>query len=198
MAKVENPPMDRGSTDSLGAFDHLLGREWEIEDEDWSNSSSGAKPTRSAKLVTIRLVKNASTVALLGKRLVRYQATSGNYGHRVDGYTSVTAQDWAGVVDEFLPAAGAAVGDNFFIVTKGPTKTLTPDASAAFNGDVAIGNALVAATAAASTGATAGRVAVIGATTAGLDHAINALGRALSAATTGQTATDVMSDIGRY
>lgn len=206
MAKSENPPFARGEYDTTGAFAHLYGREWEIEDEDWGQTTQGAKGTRSGKLVTIRLVLNDSTVALLPKHVVRYSRTAGEYGHHVDGDVRLAAEDWAGVVDEFLPAAGVPAASAFFIVVKGPTKVITPDAGAAFNGDITVGALLVAATAAASTGTTSGRVGVanITASTQTADYStiqdpvINAIGRALSAATTGNTATDIFADVGRW
>lgn len=207
MAKQENPPFDRGYYETTaGAFDNLLGREYEIEDEDWGQAGQGAKANRSAKLVTVRLVQNKSGVNLLPKQVVRYSTTAGQYGHQVTQATSTTAQDWAGVVDEFIVSAGVPDGAYFFIVTKGPTKVTTPSVGADFNGDITVGALLVAATAASSTGTTAGRVAVanITASTQTADYSsiqnpiINALGRALSAATTGNTATDIYADIGRY
>lgn len=208
MAKQENPPFERGTYDTnSGAFDHLLGREWEIEDEDWVPSSyQGARQVRSGKLVTIRLVQNKATVALLPKHLVRYSTTAGEYGHTVNGDVRLTAEDWAGVVDEYLPSTGVPVDAYFYIVTKGPSKVITPDAGAAFNGDISVGSLLVAATAAASTGVTSGRVGVanITASTQTADYStiqdpiINAIGRALSAATTGNTRTDIFADVGRW
>jgi hypothetical protein len=207
MAKSENPPFARGEYDDTGAFVHLLGRDWEIEDEDWGSSSPGAKPTRSGKLVTIRLVKNESGTTLLPKHLVRYSTTAGEYGHVVDGDCRLAAEDWAGVVDEFLPSAGVPNNGYFYIVTKGPTTVLTPVAGAAFPEDIAVGSLLVAATAANSTGGTtSGRVGVANITastqavTYGLiqDPIINAVGRALSAATTGHTNTGIYADVGRW
>lgn len=208
MAKQENLPFQRGeyhlATD--GNFENLLGREYEIEDIDWGQTGQGAKAHRSGKLVTVMLVKNESGVNLLPKHVVRFSRTAGEYGHEVDGDVCVAAEDWAGVVDEFLPSAGVPDGYVFFIVTKGPSKVITPDAGAAFNGDISVGSLLVAATAAASTGTTSGRVGVanITASTQTADYSlvqdplINAIGRALSAATTGNTATDIYANVGRW
>lgn len=204
MAKYENLPFPRGEAQTEAAFAELLGREYEIEDVNWG-SSEVVKPHRSGKMVRLRLVKNEATVALTPKKLVRYSTTAGEYGTVVDGFCRTTAEDWAGVVDEFLPTAGAAVDSYFYIVVEGPTKVVTPDAGSAFNGDITVGAALVAATAAASTGSTAGRVQVQNITAGSQDtdmssvinNAMNALGRALSAATTGNTATDILAEIGR-
>lgn len=207
MARNENPPFERGTYDDQGAFAHLVGRDYLVEDEDWTNSNPGAKPTRSGKLVKIRLVKNSSGVALLPKHVVRYSVTAGEYGHFVDGDVRTDAQDWAGVVDEFLPSAGVPNGAYFFIVTEGPSKVITPFAAAAFNAvDITVGSLLVAATAATSQGTLPGRVTVANtaSTSQATDYSniinpvVNALGRALSAATTGNTNTDILADIGRW
>jgi hypothetical protein len=208
MAKTENLPFDRGEYDTTGAFADLVGREWEIEDYDWNPSTftGGARQLRSGKMVTVRLVKNSATVALLPKHMARYSTTAGEYGHNVNGDVRLAAEDWAGVVDEFLPTAGAPVDSYFYIVVKGPSKVITPDAGAAFNGDITVGALLVAATAAASTGVTSGRVGVanVTASTQTADYSlvqdpiVNAIGRALSAATTGNTRTDIFADVGRW
>jgi len=192
MAKQENPPFDRGTYQDAGTYNHLLGREYEIEDEDWGGTT-GAKQTRSGKLVTLRVVQNLSGIALLPKHVVRYSTVAGNYGHAVDGDVSASNQDWAGVVDEYLPAAGVPNNSIFYIVVLGPSKVITPDAAGGFTGAITVGALLAAATAAASTGTTGGRVAIV--TTEPIQ---NAVGRALQAATTGNTATDVMADVGRW
>jgi hypothetical protein len=204
MARYEDLPFHRGEAPTEDAFDHLLGREYEIEDYDWAQTS-GARKHRSGMLITIRLVKNSSGVAILPKRLVQSVTASGAYGQEVLAFTRLSAQDWLGVSDEFLPAAGAPDGSYFYIVVKGPTVVLTPDDGAAFNGDITAGAVLVAATAAASTGLTAGRVAVqnITGSSTGTDYtdpinnSVNVVGRAISAATTDNTRTEILADVGR-
>ena len=59
-----------------------------------------------------------------------------------------------GVVDEYLPIAGVAVNDVFWVVVSGPTEVV-----AALSGTaVAVGDRLAAITAATSGATTAGRV----------------------------------------
>lgn len=193
-------PFRRGESQTEG-FDHLLGREYEVEDIEFTSSQS-TKSNRTGKIVRLMLVKNSSGISLLPRRLVKFKGGS-SYRREVDGYANVSAEEVAGVVDEFLPSTGVPTGSFFYIVVSGPTTVVTPDAGSAFNGDISIGSVLVAATAAASTGVTAGRVAVqnITASSATSDYSSimnnvqNRVARAMSAATTGQTATAILCDV---
>jgi hypothetical protein len=205
MSRDNALPFDRGVPQTeAGAFDHLLGREYVIEDVDW-NAAGGTKPSRSGKFVRVRLVKNGSAVALLPSRLVRFSVTAGENGHVVTGYGSVT-HERAYPVDEFIPAAGAPAGSYFYIVVSGPAMVTTALAGADFNGDIAVGDALNAGTAAASTGTTAGRVQKQNITASSqttdysaiINAAQNLVGRALSAATTGQTSTNILCEVGKF
>lgn len=179
---------------------HLEGKTYTIEDFDYS-SSAQAKPLRSGHMVTLKVVRNASGFAgaLLPKRLVKFAVTSaltsGSLGGvdmlgRVDGYACLTADGPVGVVDEWLPAAGARYGDLFFVVVDGPTQVLTDIAATATN-LINLGTTwLVSLTAATSGATTSGRVGaqdLTGATALQGDQIQHRLGRALSANTTGQT-----------
>jgi hypothetical protein len=198
-------PFERGvpQTDA-GAFDHLLGREYTVEDIDLS-AQGGTKPNRSGKYVTLRLVKNGGTVAHLPSRLVAFSATAGENGGVTTTYAAVTNQR-AYPVDEYLPAAGAPVGSYYYVVVGGPAMVTTAVAGADFNGDIAVGDALNAGTAAASTGVTAGRVQKQNITASSqttdysaiINAAQNLVGRALSAATTGQTSTNILCEVGKF
>jgi hypothetical protein len=133
------------------------------------------------------------------------------YGSEVDGYTTgdgvAPAQDRGYPVDEFLPAAGVPNNDLFYIVVEGPAKCKTP--LNPFNANINIGDKVVAAsTAAATTGSTAGRVEAVSyinntaptATTQrqNVRQEVNFIGYAMSAATTGQTDTDILVDVGHW
>lgn len=194
-------PFERGNPQTeSGAFDHLLGKEYTVDDIDWS-STEKVKPHRSGADVTLRLVKNGSTAAILPTRVCKYSTTAGEYGKNISGMTAVLAEDWAGVADEALPAAGAPVNSYFYIVVDGPSLTYTPMAGADAVADFTVGGLVVCATAAASTGTTAGRVAAqtIGGATAPLANNVqNAVGRALSAATTGNTNTALLVDVKHF
>jgi hypothetical protein len=207
MARDEAPPIARGEyEETAGAFDHLVGKEWSFEDIDYGATAQGARPSRTARAVTCRLVKNGSGGALLPKRLVRFKTGAGpEYGAVVDGYARTTAER-SYPVDEFLPAAGVPNGAYFWVVVEGPAKVLTPLAGAEFNGDVTEGSRLVALTAATSGATTAGRVAVENFTgsTQTADYAFihnnlaNMVGRALSARTTGNTNADLLVEVGKW
>lgn len=204
MAKYENLPFDRGTTffGTGGTPDatsgaNLEGQEYEIEDVDWGATGVGARPNRSNHMVRLRIVRNKAAAALLPKRLVTFKKTAGSaFLGQVDGYVTTTAQEGF-PVDEFLPAAGVAVNDLFYIVVAGPSKVLTDLASGAgsvFN----VGDSVVGLTAATSGATTAGRVApqdLTGATAVLGVQLQNRVGRAMSAATTSNTNADLMVDI---
>lgn len=101
----------------------------------------------------VKVVRNVSGIALLPGRMVVYK--TGTNQKRVDGYTSTTAQSCAGIVDPFLPAAGVADGDLFFIVLEGviPVRRQLSNSAA----DDAEDDILYAITAATSQATTAGR-----------------------------------------
>jgi hypothetical protein len=205
MARNEAPPFNRGEYSSQSGMDHLVGKTWLFEDLDLTTSATntGAKKHRTGKMVECMLVKNGSGGALLPKRLVTFKTSSGpDYVGVVDGYARTTA-DRGYPVDEFLPAAGVPDGGYFFIVVKGPATVITPLAGSEFNGDVSVGSVLVALTAATSGATTAGRVAVqnITGSSQATDYTFifnqiqNAVGRALSAKTTGNTNADLFLDV---
>jgi hypothetical protein len=126
-------------------------------------------------------VKNASTVALAPKRVVRFSLTAGKLFSEVDGYSAATSEERVGVVDEWLPASGVTVGDIFWVTVDGPTEV----AHALSGTNIAAGDRLAAITAAASTGTTAGRVTPNALADAAAG--VGLLGYAVSAATSGST-----------
>lgn len=205
MARDENPPFGLGETfyggETIDANDlggvNLEGKEWVFED---INPVTGAHRTGRSK--RCRIVRNVSGVALLPKRLVRFQASGTNYGSRVDGYTHVPSQEGY-PVDEWLPAAGVPANDLFWIVLEGPAVCILTRDAALDGAVVAVGNWVVAETAATSQSATtAGHVQVKGTTTGATDvlgdAVINRVGRALSAKTTADTGTDILVDVGHW
>lgn len=204
MARNDSPPFGRGEYESSQDLSHLLGREWDFEDLDYSLTTGHRKP-RSGKMVTCRLVKNGGAAAILPKQLCKYSGSGGadQYQATVSGLVHVT-NERGHPADEFLPTAGVPVGSYFFIVTRGPAMCRTPLAGSEFNGDISVGSVLVGLTAATSGATTAGRVAVqnITGSSQATDYspfvlaAENFVGRALSAATTGQTNSDIFVDVG--
>lgn len=113
---------------------------------------------RSSNPVTVKIVRNTSTIALAPKRAVKFQ--DGYFCKRVDGYNT-TDMGVCALVDEYLPAAGAAINDLFYVVVDGPA---TGKSTAAANGLFNIftyGGKVFGLSAAASTGATAGRLRIL-------------------------------------
>jgi hypothetical protein len=173
------------STD--GAY--LLGQEWIVEDIDPTDRSK----KRSNRLVRLRAVRNSFGAAALPKRIARYKTATNNT--EVDGYARTTAAPFAGVVDEFLPAAGAASNEVMYIVTKGPSLVLTDIAQ---TDDISVGDRLVSLTAASSQATTAGRIdlqVLTGATAVLGEQILNTIGLAMSAITSANTNSDFLADI---
>lgn len=214
MARDENPPFPPGQTysgsyggsgvtfssDDIAATQNLEGKEYVFEDIDYS-ATSGAKPLRSGRKVRRRVVRNSSAGVLLPKRLVTFEAdtSADDYGKRVDGYADGVAER-AYPVDEFLPTAGVLVDDLFYIVVEGPAMCKTGLAADATN-VISVGDNLASLTAATSGATTAGRIGpcdFTGATAVLANAIVNRVGRALTARTTGNTANDVLVDVGKW
>lgn len=206
--KYENPPFGRGETFYNGATidtanlqgAELEGQEYEFPDLDYS--AFGQKTKRSEGMVRVRVVRNVSGAALLPKRLGRPYASGVNLIGQIDGYTRLTAEKGL-PIDEFLPAAGVPNNDLFYVVVKGPAVVLAPLAGSDYNGDVAVGQNLVALTAVTAGATTAGRVAaqnITGLTTTSdytflVNQIQNRLGHALSAKTTANTNADILINV---
>lgn len=173
-----------GTPSSIGRSVALEGTAQDFKDD--YESGAGPRLTRSARYCSAVLVRNTSGIALTPSRLVSWE--SGYTGKRVDGYTTTTGAEAAGVVDPELPATGVADDDLFWLFVKGPC-LVTSDLAGGANNVLAIGQAVGALTAATSGATTAGRiVAVATGTTATLPSTIiNRIGRAMSAATTANT-----------
>lgn len=185
-------PFPRGKT-SAEDHDSLVGTEYTVHDTQFNTNRE----------VTLKLVKNTSTIVLDPKKLVRYK-TSGDYQTQVDGYTRTEAEYAAGVVDDLIPSGQTvAVNSYFYIITKGPAMCLTPSTAAVAGPvDGTVGAKLVAATAAASTqttdaGCVATRNATYGATGTALGNNLeHAVGRAGTVRATTATATNVLVILG--
>jgi hypothetical protein len=169
---------------------HLLGQEFVVED----TSPTDPIKKRSNRLVHIRAVRNSAGAALLPKRIARYKVATNH--SEVDGYTRLTAEYYAGIVDEFLPAAGAASNEVFYITVKGPSLVLMPLSN--LSADVAQDDILVSITAVTSGATTAGRLGahdMSGATAVLGAQIINRIGRAMSTALTNDTNTSLLVDV---
>jgi hypothetical protein len=211
MARNENPPFSRGetffnggtvdTTDKSGL--EFEGKTWIFEDLQYNTPNLvGAKPARSNRDVKCMIVRNVSGVALLPGQLVNLQTggTDGRYFlGRVDGLAYVTAQR-AYPVDEWLPAAGCPNHDLCWIVVAGPASVLTALDGGSDN-VFSVGSLVVALTAVTSQATTAGRVApqdLTGATSLLGKQIQNAIGTALSAATTANTNKQLLIEVGTF
>lgn len=181
-----------GTPDDIGKSIGIEGHPMKFRDE--IRTSGGLMIKRSNRFTHAILVRNTSGAALLPGRSVVWEA--GYRGRRVNGYTSTTAVEVAGVVDDRLPAAGVADDDLFWLLRKGPALIKSPLAAGA--GSVfAEGNVLVALTAVTSGATTAGRPAVLDTaltTNTGL-ALVNNFARVMSAMTTAQTNQDMLVDL---
>lgn len=180
-----------GNTPDSTSGAHLEGSEVEIELRNMATNPAPDYGVHAGGRVRLMAVRNVSGINLLPGRLVCFKNTSGLYGSQVDGYPTTTAAQFAGVVDPFLPAAGVANNDIFWIVIAGPVLCLSPLTG---NGDNVWsgGDALVAITAATSQCTTAGRLIaqdLTGATALLANQVQNKVGRAMSACTTAETNT---------
>jgi len=146
--------------------------------------------------VVCRIVRNVSGGTLLPRRLVRWGT---NYiGRRVAGYayegpSATTIGIPAGVVDDMLPDTGVPDGELFLIIVKGPALIKTPNVAVAAGAFDALDPLVVYNT--TSGDANAGRIAKIdttGVTATLANNVMGMIGRAMSARTSGQTATDTL------
>ena len=192
MARDEALPFDEGETfynggpidtTNLGGVNYE-GMEFKVLD----------KVRGSGLYKTLRVVRNSGTVNLFPSRLAAYDPAY--FGLRCNAETNVEGQYAAGAVDELLPSAGVVPNDLFYIVVQGPALLSTPAAGIT----AAVGDNLVAITAAGTTSADAGKVDAVslvsptGVTSEGTDYGLtrNAIGRAMSAMTSGQTNTPIL------
>lgn len=212
MAKLDSCPFELGTTlkgtDADGNLinGEVLGRKYTFNSITTTTPSSGVRKLHTAEPLTVMALRNRSGVTLYGKRWATLDvATAGLTGVTdVKGYADVLAEGHCVLIDEFIATNGVADKDIFWGVVEGVATTLTSETGAGFNGaDIAVSGDLVAATAASSTGAaTGGRVTNVSFTNAtagnssngydGYRMAMNHLGTALSARTTGETSADLL------
>lgn len=173
------------------------GKIYEVDDVQWDSTASG-KPTRTSTRRKVMAVINDSGAFLLPKRLVamRIPTAGGDAVTKVSGYAIDLHQGGAFPVDEFLPAAGVAPNDVFYVVVEGVAMCTTAAAGDATN-VITAGDILGALTGSTTGATTSGRVFTFAAaaTTNGGTALLNRIGRALSAKTTSQAAGDVLVQI---
>jgi hypothetical protein len=185
MSLYVDPPFSLGQT--LGVSSTADGKGWVGTVKVFPDVNPTTGVIRSNRVKKCVAVRNTSAGALLPKRVVRFAVgTAGTAVFAaVDGYAAVGNNEFVGVVDEFLPSAGVAVNDVFWVTVDGPTEV-----SVALSGTaVAVGDRLSAITAATTGATTAGRVtpsALAAATTGAGNDSRGVIGYACSVgATTG-------------
>jgi hypothetical protein len=169
MARGDSPPFARGETWSnsdpqVAAYAALYGdggvniqgKEYIFEPN--SQDSETAFPSSNdpcGRPIHVKVVRNKSGINLKPGRLVHYKTDDANgYEVSVDGYCNALADRPAGIVDEFLPAAGVADDDLFYIVIEGPTLVTQPGTATS----VVVGDRLVPAGGTGRTNDDSGRV----------------------------------------
>lgn len=186
-----------GNTIDTSNYDgvHLEGTVVAFTDVDPSNKTV----PRSGGQTIYVIVRNTSGVTLPTRRAVTW--ASGYRGKRVDAISRTTAQEVAGIVDDHIGSGGVPNGDLFLLAVKGPHLVKAPLTGAEHSvaAGVAIGDLMVAltqATSASTNGITGGGrfttqngTFTAAQTTDGtaINMIRNAVGRAMSAITSGQT-----------
>lgn len=189
MSLYVDPPFSLGQT--LGVSSTSDGTGWVGTVKVFPDVNPTTGVIRSNRVKKCVAVRNTSAGALLPKRVVRFAVGTAGTAvfSAVDGYAAVANNEVVGVVDEFLPSAGVAVNDVFWVTVQGPTEV-----AAALSGtDIAVGDRLACVTAANSTasgttgvGGRVGPSALTAGTANPGDNGIGVLGRACSVgATTG-------------
>lgn len=185
MGRYTNRPFQKGKTLCGGDATQIAAADYSKcgTEYDFQHESTGRRGV-------LRAVKNASGITLYGKQPV----TLNTAGTQITGY-STRASDRSVLLDDDLDATGVANGDVCYVIVRGVGQVKTAGASLV---SIVDGDELVAATAAASTaaGTTAAGVNKVANVTAGTDGQTIPRGvfaRAISAATTNNTATAILA-----
>lgn len=183
-------------TDSNG---NLINNERLGEIREFDSRSGSNNARRAGQPIKAVLLRNVSGTRLYGGRIGRcYKSAGQSTVTECDGYTTVLADGPCVIIDDGLATAGVADDDLFWGVLCGEVLVKSPLAGAGFNAtSIAVGDALVAATGSTVAATTSGRIAaaaLANATDAGgaYAQALNHIGRALSARTSGETNADVL------
>jgi hypothetical protein len=198
------PPMELGQVldgkdlDSNSTNEDKLGMVYTFGNYPSTGGPNRAKSIGGGRPITAVLLRNTSTITLLGGLLGQLDRTAGyNMVKNVDGYATTLADQGVVLIDPFLPSGGVANGDIFWGIIGGPALVNVPIAGADFNGDIAVNAPLVSSTGTTTGATTSGRVSNVTFTAAtagntlngfdGFKMAYGVLGRAMSARTTGET-----------
>lgn len=152
MARDEAPPFElgqtyfQGNTPDTTVANHLLGKIWTFEDINLNASGSGGtmKPRRMGAPRRMMAVRNTSGGALLPKRIARMKVDGSLYEftQEIVGYADTVGQ-LGFPIDEFLPPAGVADDDIFWVCVGGPA---TVTSAAAGDTTISIGSFVIPST----------------------------------------------------
>lgn len=117
------------ATTGTGIGTNREGQEFRYEDLDYASTTpGGVTPVRSGKAVIRRIVRNAhASVYAKPKEFWQFKldgSTADVYGGQISAIGTAVGQNGA-LVDEFLPAAGAAPGALLLVVIEGPAKGMS-------------------------------------------------------------------------
>lgn len=133
MGKASDLPFQRGHTYYEGStpptsslHPELEGKCYTIEDE---TSNVGVVGHRTGKSVRLMVVRNVSAAAIHPKEVceIKNNGTAKEFCGQVSGIAA-TVGELCYPADEYLPAAGAAINDLFYVVVEGPA-TVTSDSA---------------------------------------------------------------------
>lgn len=116
----------------------LEGQEFDFPITEKIATALGMRGRTSGRQIRARIMRNTTGAALLGKRLAQVAATSISNSTKVTDYADTEGQKYVFPVDPFLPSAGVADDDLFYVIIRGPVTLLTPattgDISSAIDG----------------------------------------------------------------
>lgn len=126
-------PYNLGQTAASDELSHLEGLPGEFKD--FNISDSGVKSYRTGLTIYCLWVKNEAGVALLPGEIPIWLSSA--VGTSV-GAKAGSLIRGAGVVDPYLPAAGVADNDHFWLVYRGPTEIIQKGAAGWDAGDILV------------------------------------------------------------
>jgi hypothetical protein len=188
LAPGKNLPFQRGKTlyetESPGTQPNILGQLYAFEGLPVDKLQAAGQPAVGLGLGA-RVCLNASGIALKPGRIATWKNDATNpFGTAVGGYAFASTDFVAGVIDEFLPAAGVQPGDIFWLIQFGLTKVRTPGTLPA---NIAIGDPLIPGVGTSGTNDDAGRVIRVTGTLDTIAESLSYAGRAQEAVTTADT-----------
>lgn len=120
----------------------LEGQEFDFPITEKIATALGMRGRTSGRQIRARIMRNTSGSALIGKRLGKLTPTSIANSTKITDYADTEGQKYVFPIDPFLPSAGVADDDLFYVILRGPIALLTPastdDISSAIDGGDAI------------------------------------------------------------